>query len=362
MEFKNIKLSLLILAVLIVSSFAFFTLAQEKSSSDKNIFLDSDQDGLSDSEEKVYGTDPRKSDTDNDGYTDGSEVKGGYDPTKPAPGDKIISGAPIEQANLASKIVTAQTSSVINTPSTDKKNLTKEIAQKISDLSTSTDSSTQEITMDEISSMVDDALNQTISDTDLPQIDQKEIKIKKQDYKGTDEEIRGKKKEDFTNYIVAVYYIFASNSPKPITSTDQVSSVATAISQEITSAITNNDTQSLESLNQTGQKILDQMKDVEVPKDVLDIHIKALQFAKYAVSLKDSLGGSSDDPLAQIANLSKIQSLIEVLMNFSSDVQNKFDEYGLEYDDTLKAKIKSYGIDAPDINTDDIVNAIAPQL
>ena len=68
--------------------------------------LDSDQDGLTDVEEKVLGTDPLKADTDGDGltdyeevrtwktnplkadtdgdgYADGPEVKGGYNPLGP---------------------------------------------------------------------------------------------------------------------------------------------------------------------------------------------------------------------------------------------------------------------------------------
>jgi hypothetical protein len=43
--------------------------------------VDSDNDGLFDREEvKVYGTDPLKADTDGDGYSDGVEVKGGFNP------------------------------------------------------------------------------------------------------------------------------------------------------------------------------------------------------------------------------------------------------------------------------------------
>lgn len=41
---------------------------------------DSDRDGLSDIEEKKYGTDPLNQDTDGDGYLDGAEVMGGYNP------------------------------------------------------------------------------------------------------------------------------------------------------------------------------------------------------------------------------------------------------------------------------------------
>ncbi|MFA6897034.1 MAG: hypothetical protein WCQ96_02000 [Patescibacteria group bacterium] len=42
--------------------------------------LDTDVDGLSDEQEKVYGSDASKPDTDGDGYKDGDEIKNGYDP------------------------------------------------------------------------------------------------------------------------------------------------------------------------------------------------------------------------------------------------------------------------------------------
>lgn len=42
--------------------------------------LDTDGDGLSDSEELIYGTDPVNPDTDSDGYLDGAEVENGYNP------------------------------------------------------------------------------------------------------------------------------------------------------------------------------------------------------------------------------------------------------------------------------------------
>jgi len=45
---------------------------------------DTDGDGLSDREEvRTYGTDPLNPDTDGDGFDDGSEVRNGYDPNGP---------------------------------------------------------------------------------------------------------------------------------------------------------------------------------------------------------------------------------------------------------------------------------------
>jgi len=42
--------------------------------------VDSDQDGLPDEKEPMYGTDPGNPDTDGDGYLDGEEIKNGYNP------------------------------------------------------------------------------------------------------------------------------------------------------------------------------------------------------------------------------------------------------------------------------------------
>ncbi len=42
---------------------------------------DVDGDGLTEADEKKYGSDPKKADTDGDGFADGVEVKNGYSPT-----------------------------------------------------------------------------------------------------------------------------------------------------------------------------------------------------------------------------------------------------------------------------------------
>ncbi len=57
---------------------------EEKSLGTNPNLPDSDNDGLFDREEvKVYGTDPLNPDTDGDGYKDGDEVKNGYNPKGP---------------------------------------------------------------------------------------------------------------------------------------------------------------------------------------------------------------------------------------------------------------------------------------
>jgi len=54
------------------------------------IFTDSDEDGLYDEIERVYGTGVEKADTDGDGYSDGEEVKHGYEPLNPEKGKRMV--------------------------------------------------------------------------------------------------------------------------------------------------------------------------------------------------------------------------------------------------------------------------------
>ena len=54
--------------------------------------LDSDSDGISDVEERVYGTDPAVPDTDADGFLDGNEVFHLYNPAAKAPVSLVDSG------------------------------------------------------------------------------------------------------------------------------------------------------------------------------------------------------------------------------------------------------------------------------
>lgn len=52
--------------------------------------VDSDNDGLPDWKEVVYGSDPKEKDTDKDGKEDGEEVLNGRDPTVPGPNDLLL--------------------------------------------------------------------------------------------------------------------------------------------------------------------------------------------------------------------------------------------------------------------------------
>lgn len=85
---------------IIISSIGYYFISykpnhKEKIESQKNPSIvvntaketDSDNDGLPDWKEIVYGSDSSKKDTDLDGINDGDEINMGHDPTKPGPDD-----------------------------------------------------------------------------------------------------------------------------------------------------------------------------------------------------------------------------------------------------------------------------------
>lgn len=334
-KIKNIQLSFIVLFALVLSSFSFYTYAEEKSVTNKNIFLDSDQDGLSDAEEKTYGTNPNKADSDGDSYSDGAEVKSGYNPRKPSPGDKLI----------AEENISVQKEGAIDPA---KKNLTKEVAQKVSAVLSHPDSDNKEITIDEVKNIVSESLQQESAQEELPVIDSKEIKVKKQDYGNlSSEKQREKKKADFSNYMAGISYVLLSNSPEPITSNDDLDKLNSSITEKFTTALATQNSASIEDLSISGEKTLAQIKDVEVPEEFVEDHAKGLQLARYAAQLKNSINPVSDDPVADLANYSKIQSLITSLSDFSANVDAKVSEYDLTLDSNMQSKLENYGVSVP---------------
>jgi hypothetical protein len=335
MKIKKIQLSLIVLSVLTLGSFAFYVAAQEKATTNKNIFFDSDQDGLSDTEEKAYGTDPRNADTDGDSYSDGAEVKAGYDPLKHAPNDKLIPGTNASAPSGAAD--------------PNARNLTTEMAQKISSILSSTDSSNQDVSLDQIKGIVSESIDVKVSDQDLPEVSKDDIKIKAQSFKGmSDKQIAARKKEDLSDYLVALSYIISSNSDTPLTSTSSINGFLNSLTQEVSSSITTRDPKKLEALSANGQKMIDQIKDISVPEDLADIHLKALSMFNYAQNLRTSVAAHPDDPMSDIASFSRIASFITYVSAFATDVNKKVDEYGLVYDDSIKSKLSSYGVPLPD--------------
>lgn len=235
-----------------------------------------------------------------------------------------------------------------DTTSQDSNNLTKEVAQKLSTIATNSDPASQQISLETLQKNINESVSETFSESDLPEISPDSIKIKKQDYKGTSEQIKIKKKEDVTNYMIAIYYILSSNSPKPITSNSDVLATFNSLIFDVVSSIGTRQSAALDHIQKSGEKMLAQMQDIEVPEELIDLHIKGLKFAQYAMSIKSTISPNTDDALLDLSNLAKLEGFVEAISSFFEEAQNKFTEYGINYDDLMMQKINNLGAPAPD--------------
>lgn len=300
----------------------FISVSASDAFAGKNIFQDSDGDGLTNEEERLYGTDPFSKDTDGDGYSDGVEVKGGYDPLKKAPGDKIVVDG------SSDKPASAQAHSGT------KENLTQKVSTEVAKLVQDKSSGSAAVSLDDIDSMVNAAMNGG-GEVVLPAVSLDEIKIKtlsKKDKKLPADELKKREEQDIVDYLTSMAYIMANNSPSSFQTQDQLQSVATDVVDQSNNAMLLGDFSYITSLSKNGESMLAQIKDVEVPESMVDLHMKALSMAKYAISLKDELVSTqnSTDPLKSIATLSKIQGFMSTTTVFASEFESKLAKYGID--------------------------------
>ena len=325
MKIKKIRITLLVFSGLVILSFAFFSIAQENSSS-KNIFQDSDGDNLSNEEELSYGTDPYNSDTDGDGYTDFVEINSGYDPLKHAPGDKIVNNSTTNQ-------VAGTSTEKKGVENASDKNLTEELSEKTANLINQSQSENKEIGVDDLDEIINQTMGEEITFENLPEIDEDTIKILNQNYSNLSEEARDEKeKEDATQYLTAVGYIIVTNSPQSIGTEEDVSSFQNEILSYVSEF--SNDTSTIpeyfNDLADKGESMLDQLKDIEVPESLLEYHVKGLQLANYAISLKDQHEDTSEDPVSTAIYLSKGYNLLALTQSLFQETKDKIEELGID--------------------------------
>lgn len=310
-------------ALLTVFSFAVFvSVSAEDVFSGKNIFQDSDSDGLTNEEERLYGTDPFNKDSDADGYSDGVEIKGGYNPLKKAPGDKIAIGA---------TLATDETSDSLGS----RENLTKKISVEVAQLVQEKTGSDSDVSLEDVDFMINTAIGGE-EEVVLPAVSDDEIKVKvlsKKEKKLSTEERKKKEEQYIVNYLTSMAYIIANNSPTTFQTEDQLKSISQDVVSQSNNALLLGDFSYIANISKNGEKILEQIREVEVPETMVEIHLKALRMAKYAVSLKDELvavQNNTEDPLQNIATLSKIQGFMNTSILFIGEFQGKLAEYKID--------------------------------
>lgn len=312
------NVSFILFLCLTLFSFSWYASADDVQNG-KNFFQDTDQDGLSNDEEKAFGTNPDVADSDSDGYSDGVEIEGGYDPLKPAPGDRIapeslvlgVSDSTSEDGNAQN--LTAITSSVV--------------ADLVEDVSTQT-SGEQSLSPDEVSAALQEALNVSQEELILPEVDVDSIKVKKLPKSLKGEKRADRDKKDVVEYFTVMGYMLATNSPVQMLSENDFQKAVTQIASQSTDSITRGDLAYLDILEKQGKKLYEQMKDIEVPESILELHVNAMQLALYGGELKKELGASQADPVARVYAYGKIQAFMgemQVFFERLTETESKYE-------------------------------------
>lgn len=307
----------LIFLYVLLTGGVFFVWSSFQQVRGENIFVDSDQDGLSNEEERLYKTDPQKRDTDGDSYSDGVEVKSGYDPLKKAPGDKLFAVASANREGSSNA-------------EENKDNLTQGLSQEIASIITEKTASGEDISLEDLDARVNELLSGKGAEVVLPPIDIKGLKIKNPISKNLSDDDRVEKEKDqAVKYLTAMAYIFANNAPQKFTSEEELGSSLNLLSGQLMTSLSGSNKELITTFADNGRETLKQARDVEIPEHMLPLHIKALQLAEYAISLESEMKSSSDDPLAGIADMMKIQSLLSASTGYVSEVEAKMKEYGI---------------------------------
>lgn len=371
---------------MLIVSFAVFAItlfALAENTNTNTLFLDSDQDGLTDQEEHMIGTDPLKADTDGDGYSDGKEVGSGYNPLKPAPGDKIItggiagsaslpkteavgqeestnaqvnpasdatgssstkdilSGAGIDSSSLsdsASSGITDETFSNLSSDPSDP-NLTNEMLGQLMQL-TKEKSSTSDgflnnpsFTAEDYSQITQKALASTNIEQSLPEISDSEIKVLPpvDETKLSPEEVKARQKAEIEKYLASMAFVFASNSPFPVEQPENFQSSLNSESANFLTALTSGDSEKISAYAEKAQSSIDQIKQIEVPYVFKDLHKSTLQLALYTLNLKDKIVIDTNDPMKSLAAVSTLQTVASEAMKIQEAYSSTLKLYGIEF-------------------------------
>lgn len=307
-----------------------------------NIFIDSDQDGLTDSEEASLGTDAYNPDSDKDGYNDGVEVASGYDPLKPAPGDKLVNETvSATEVSVAGESVAAESDENLT-----EKFLTELEQQKSEEISLlqnlTEDPSLLEdedtlgrleeisLTNDEIESIFAGDFSSTEATEELELISEEEFNILPEVKEKDDDQKKEEEKEQIEKYVASVAFLMATYSPFETTGNEELSSLGISLVMDMVGYIDMGNEDKLSQYREKAQIILEKMKEVEVPYVMKDAHILGASLFNYLLANVDEEDfANDDDPVEMMMALGKLQSVLIEFQNLQTQLEEIMEEYGI---------------------------------
>lgn len=304
-----------------------------------NIFKDKDQDGLSDEEEIVYGTNKNNSDTDGDGYSDGEEVRGGYDPLKPAPGDKILEEKippEFENEGRGGDGGYNYTDEFISLLQEEKGGEIEKITQALngSDEDLIDVLNNSSLTTGDITSVLSQVTSQGDIMEEVEILPQEDFNILEKP-EGTEDEVKDEERGQIQSYLSVLSYILFNNAPTEITqsiSEDQLDQVGLSFVNQLTGYIDAGNEKELKSLRNKSENAYEELKEVEVPQVLSEVHILGASLMNYSLeNINEDNLINSEDPIEMLITLNKAQAVLAQVENLKEEMDAILDEYDIEF-------------------------------
>lgn len=305
-RFKKIKIIAVIFVLVLIFGGVFLILKRERekdiNKADPTAQVletltskkDSDNDGLLDWEEKLYGTDPKNPDTDGDGYLDGEEINSSHNPLKPAPGDELTNFAEffLEQENLTENLA----QSLI-----DRGLLNLDLNQGSKDTEGLVNLKDESLTdfLDTAILNLDNLLSAEIKD--------EELNIAKSDNKETKEQ-----------YLQTIKTILSKNF-----SSEGINLI------EIVENPDNSQIKKIKKIVENYEKAISQIKELPVPTSLKDLHKEELSLLITSKKFFDSLSQIEEDPLKAYLAMLQFSQLYDRSIKLGEEFDNLIKNEGL---------------------------------
>lgn len=304
--------------------------------SSSDVFHDRDQDGLTDEEEYMYGTDINNADTDGDGYRDGVEVESGYDPLVPAPGDKIFFENKIENQIESQTDPDNFTDNFFEKLEEEKKGELGMLSSYYVDPSSFDNEegtnalNALSLTSEELQNFLDQTTETSELDFEMDLISEEDI-IVLEEPTGSDKKIRKKEKEQIEKYLTQVFYVMSVNKPFAIESQNLLAQLGVGYINEISGAVQLGQVSQLTDLKEKAEKTYEECLKIETPYKVKDIHIKTLSIIRYLVdNVNEEKLIDQQDPMTMALYVGKLQAALTEGDILKNEIEEIIEEYEIE--------------------------------
>ena len=142
--------------------------------------------------------------------------------------------------------------------------------------------------------------------------------------------MKQKQKEEIEKYLTSTAYVLALNSPFPVTTPEQAQTDINNESTNLLSALTTGDQKKIDSYAEKTQNSVDQIKKIEVPYILKDLHKSVLALIIFTVNMKDDIVVSANDPMKGLVALGTLQKVGGEANKLQGEFKSILDEYGID--------------------------------